>query len=130
MAHRVPKRTSSLVRRSNILDGRPGFRIGSAWGHVSVLEGGGHICELVSRKHGAVNPLWKPTWRTIDPSTYTPANTTESMDRRLKAGCWQASLGTVLALTTLARPLQKRLLQATVPMVKLPSWIGVDSRDP
>ena len=72
MAHRVPKRTSSLVRRSNILDGRPGFRIESAWGHVSVLEGGGHICELVSRKHGAVNPLWKPTWRTIDPSTYAP----------------------------------------------------------
>ena len=72
MAHRVPKRTSSLVRRSNILDGRPGFRIESAWGHVSVLEGGGHICELVSRKHGGLNPLWKPTWRTIDPSTYTP----------------------------------------------------------
>ena len=71
MAHRVPKRTSSLVRRSNILDGRPGFRIESAWGHVSVLEGGGHICELVSHKHGAVNPLWKPTWKTIDPSTYT-----------------------------------------------------------
>jgi hypothetical protein len=72
MAHRLPKRTSSLVRRSNILDGRSGFRIESAWGHVSVLEGGGHICELVSRKHGAVNPLWRPTWRTIDPSTYTP----------------------------------------------------------
>ncbi len=73
MAQRVPKRTSSLpVRRSNILDGRPGFRIESAWGHVSVLAGGGHICELGSRKHGAVNPLWKPTWKTIDPSTYTP----------------------------------------------------------
>jgi len=72
MAHRFSKRISSLVRRSNILDGRPGFRIESAWGHVSVLEGGGHICELGSRKHGAVNPLWKPTWRTIDPSTYTP----------------------------------------------------------
>ena len=41
------------------------------WGYVSVLEGGGHICELVSHKHGALNPLWKPTWKTIDPSTYT-----------------------------------------------------------
>ena len=58
MAHRVPKCISSLVRRSNILDGRPGFRIESAWGHVSVLEGGGHICELVSRKHGGLNPLY------------------------------------------------------------------------
>ncbi len=68
---RSVKHASSVIRRSNILDGRPGFRIESAWGHVSVLEGGGHIYELVSRKHGAVNPLWKPTWRTIDPSTYT-----------------------------------------------------------
>jgi len=62
---------SSVTRRREILDGRPGFRIQSAWGHVSILEGGGHICELVSRKHGAVNPLWKPRWRTIDPSRYT-----------------------------------------------------------
>ena len=70
MAHRAHERASSVNRRSNILDGRPGFRIQSEWGHVSVLEGGGHICELVSHKHGAVNPLWKPTWKTIDPSAY------------------------------------------------------------
>ena len=51
------------------------------------------------------------------------------MARRLKVGCWQASQGTVSALTTLARPLLKRLLQATVRTAKLPWWIGVDSRD-
>jgi len=62
------------------------------------------------------------------PSTYTHANMPESMDRRLKAGCWQASQGTVLALTTLARRLRKRLPQAKAPMVKLQSWIGVDSQ--
>jgi hypothetical protein len=72
MAPAAVKRASSVTRRREILDGRPGFRIESAWGHVSVLEGGGHICELVSRRHGAVNPLWKPGWRTIDPSSYTP----------------------------------------------------------
>jgi len=71
MVPQAVKPSSPVIRRSNILDGRPGFRIQSVWGHVSVLEGGGHICELVSRKHGAVNPLWKPTWKTIDPSTYT-----------------------------------------------------------
>jgi hypothetical protein len=71
MVPQAVKPSSPVIRRSNILDGRPGFRIESAWGHVSVLEGGGHICEIVSRKHGAVNPLWKPTWKTIDPSTYT-----------------------------------------------------------
>src|SRR3984893_9662321 len=65
------KRASSVIRRSDILDGRPGFRLQAEWGYVSVLDGGGHICELVSHKHGALNPLWKPTWKTIDPSTYT-----------------------------------------------------------
>jgi hypothetical protein len=64
MVPQAVKPSSPVIRRSNILDGRPGFRIQSAWGHVSVLEGGGHICEIVSRKHGAVNPLWKPTWKT------------------------------------------------------------------
>jgi len=65
------KRASSVIRHSNILDGRPGFRLQTEWGYVSVLDGGGHICELVSHKHGALNPLWKPTWKTIDPSKYT-----------------------------------------------------------
>src|SRR5260370_398854 len=65
------KRASSVIRHSDILDGRPGFRLQTEWGYVSVLDGGGHICELVSHKHGALNPLWKPTWKTIDPSTYT-----------------------------------------------------------
>jgi hypothetical protein len=59
------------MRHANILDGRPGFRLQTEWGYVSVLDGGGHICELVSHKHGTLNPLWKPTWKTIDPSTYT-----------------------------------------------------------
>jgi hypothetical protein len=65
------KRASSVMRHANILDGRPGFRLQTEWGYVSVLDGGGHICELVSHKHGTLNPLWKPTWKTIDPSTYT-----------------------------------------------------------
>jgi hypothetical protein len=60
----------SVYRSANVLDGRPGFRIECAWGHVSVLEGGGHICELASRKHPGINPLWKPNWKTIDPYKY------------------------------------------------------------
>ena len=71
MVAQAVKPSSRVIRHSNILDGRPGFRIESAWGHVSVLQGGGHICELVSCKHGGLNPLWKPTWKTIDPYTYT-----------------------------------------------------------
>lgn len=56
-----------MTRRSNIMDGRAGFRLNAAWGHISVLEGGGHICELALNAVGGINPLWKPTWKTIDP---------------------------------------------------------------
>jgi len=64
------KNSTFGTRRSDILDGRSGFRIESRWGHVSVVEGGGHICELVLNSSGAINPLWKPKWRTIDPARY------------------------------------------------------------
>jgi len=59
-----------VSRHSNILHGRPGFRLQSEWGYVSVLQGGGHIFELVSHKHDGVNPLWIPKWKTIDPALY------------------------------------------------------------
>jgi hypothetical protein len=62
---------TSIKRHSNILDGRSGFRLTAKWGHVSVLEGGGHVCELSLNSAGAVNPLWRPTWKTIDPQRYS-----------------------------------------------------------
>jgi hypothetical protein len=62
----------SVARRSSILHGRPGFQLQSSWGNVSVLEGGGHICELMLKAVGSINPLWKPTWKTIDPQVYNP----------------------------------------------------------
>ncbi len=65
--------STSITRRSDILDGRSGFRLESTWGRVSVLEGGGHICELVLHATGSINPLWKPKWKTIDPSRYKPS---------------------------------------------------------
>jgi hypothetical protein len=63
----------SVYRCADVLDGRPGFRLEGLWGHVSILKGGGHICELVSKKHAGINPLWKPHWKTIDPYKYAPA---------------------------------------------------------
>jgi hypothetical protein len=73
MARPGKARKQSVYRCADVLDGRPGFRIAGLWGHVSVLEGGGHICELASRKHAGINPLWKPQWKTIDPYQYAPA---------------------------------------------------------
>ena len=78
MTSRGRKTIYSVNRHSDILDRRPGFRLQSRWGYVSVLEGGGHICELISHKHGNINPLWKPTWKTIDPVRYN-----ESKHRRI-----------------------------------------------
>jgi len=51
------------------MDGRPGFRLQADWGFISVLQGGGHICEL-NLNACPVNPLWRPQWPTIDPSGY------------------------------------------------------------
>jgi len=59
-----------VERSQKILDGRPGFRIRAEWGHVAVLEGGGHICELGLNSVPGVNPLWDPPWATIDPERF------------------------------------------------------------
>jgi hypothetical protein len=59
-----------VLRNQNVLDGRPGFRLQADWGHISVLAGGGHICELNLNACSGVNPLWRPPWTTIDPPNY------------------------------------------------------------
>lgn len=68
----MPQRKQTAGERSrDILDGRAGYRLHADWGHVGVLEGGGHICELILNRVPRINPLWKAPWRTIDPSTYS-----------------------------------------------------------
>jgi hypothetical protein len=63
----------SVRRVADLLDGRAGYRLKSRWGHISVLEGGGHICELNLNDCNGVNPLWRPQWPTIDPHKYSAA---------------------------------------------------------
>ncbi|MFZ0200630.1 MAG: hypothetical protein WAL05_15665 [Candidatus Sulfotelmatobacter sp.] len=65
--------TPAVFRDENVLDGRGGFRLRADWGHISVLEGGGHICELNLNARSGVNPLWRPPWATIDPFKYSTA---------------------------------------------------------
>jgi hypothetical protein len=60
-------------RNKNLMDGRRGFCLQADWGWVSVLEGGGHICELQLNGCPGVNPLWRPHWTTIDPFKYSTA---------------------------------------------------------
>src|SRR5215210_4648612 len=42
---------------------------------VTVLEGGGHIAEVLDKDSG-VNPLWIPPWPSIEPSDYDAASDT------------------------------------------------------
>jgi len=42
---------------------------------LTVLEGGGHIAEIMDKRTG-VSPLWVPPWHSIEPSTYQPASDT------------------------------------------------------
>ena len=63
----------AALRKQNMIDGRSGFRLRAEWGYVSVLEGGGHICELNLNACTSVNPLWRPPWATIDPFKYRGA---------------------------------------------------------
>jgi hypothetical protein len=81
---------SLTMKRVKALDARPGVRLAANWGHITVLENGGHICELVSKKHNGVNPLWRPPWKTIDPHLYNPAKHSrlygQRPDGRLLAG--------------------------------------------
>jgi hypothetical protein len=39
---------------------------------VTVLEGGGHIAEILHKRTG-ISPLWIPGWDTIEPDGYDPA---------------------------------------------------------
>jgi hypothetical protein len=65
--------SQAALRDKNVMDGRAGFRLRADWGHVCVLEGGGHICELNLNACAGVNPLWRPPWVTMDPFEYTVA---------------------------------------------------------
>jgi len=55
---------------------------------VTVLEGGGHIAEVLDKRTG-VNPLWIPHWPSIEPAAYDPVSHREyggGIDASLLAG--------------------------------------------
>src|SRR5450755_1109397 len=91
MSHaRASEKNMRLRRVANVLDGRSGYRLNAPWGHLAVLEGGGHICELNLKECDGVNPLWRPPWKTMDPHRYTVAKHARTYgplpDGRLLAG--------------------------------------------
>lgn len=54
---------------------------------LTVVEGGGHIAEVLDKRTG-VNPLWLPPWPSIEPDAFDPADATwgTGSEARLLAG--------------------------------------------
>lgn len=55
--------------RSVVYRGRSAIQMENSDVRVTVLKEGGHVASFED-KHSGVDPLWKPPWRSIDPSTY------------------------------------------------------------
>ena len=53
--------------------GRSAWTIESEQLHVSIMECGAHVAEIMLKHPGAVNPLWIPNYPTIDSDQYDPA---------------------------------------------------------
>jgi hypothetical protein len=68
--------------------GRRGVAIENAGVRVTVLEGGGHIAEILDKKSG-INPLWTPKWPSMEPADFDRARHREygaGAEARLLAG--------------------------------------------
>ena len=59
------------VRRGRFQD-RPAWVLESGLVRVTVVEGGGHVAEIVLLMGTALNPLWVQSRPTIDPDQYSP----------------------------------------------------------
>ena len=65
------------MRISNtVLNGRQAWELDNDELSEAVLKGGGHIASLKLKEKGAINPLWVPEWRTIEPWQYKPQQAT------------------------------------------------------
>src|SRR5262245_25308079 len=53
--------------------GRRAYSIENDDLRVTVLVEGGHVAEILDKRSG-VNPLWTPTWPSIEPSAFGPAH--------------------------------------------------------
>lgn len=85
----APVREDVLVAMGSITyRGRRASTIENDNLRVTVLQEGGHIAEIFDKASG-VNPLWTPSWPSIEPSEYGPADADlygRGSDARLLAG--------------------------------------------
>lgn len=68
-------KTSSLISSKVKWRGREAFVLANDLVRLVTLAGGGHIAEFQFREQSglpAINPLWVPPWRTIEPYRFNP----------------------------------------------------------
>lgn len=68
----VAMTASGVVRDGRFL-GRPAWIVETSTLRVTVLQGGGHVAEIVLTEGPGVNPLWIQSRPTVDPDQYDPA---------------------------------------------------------
>ena len=67
----LPWFSSPAWSQQTAFRGRRAWKLENANLRVTVLEGGGHIAELILKGPREVNPLWIPPWPSIEPSLYS-----------------------------------------------------------
>src|SRR5437762_8328600 len=80
---------------------------------LTVLKEGGHIAEILDKRSG-INPLWIPSWPSIEPSTYDPQKHPEygsGSDAKLLAGI----MGHNLCLDIFGGPSDEELAAGITP---------------
>ena len=70
---------------------------------VTVLEGGGHIAEVFDKETG-VNPLWTPSWPSIEPAVFDPARHREYGDTAAESRLLSAIMGHNVCLDIFGGP--------------------------
>jgi hypothetical protein len=71
----IMEKNDKLTCASTTWKGRKGYALGNGLVRLSTLLGGGHIAEFQFDEASglpALNPLWIPPWKTIDPNRFRP----------------------------------------------------------
>ena len=100
-----------------IFRGREACRLSNGLIRLVALRGGGHIAELAF-EDAPLNPLWQPSWETIDPQNYDPQSHPEygEVEGKLLSG----SRGTCCASTTSARSRKQKRRPTDTSTARLP----------
>jgi hypothetical protein len=113
-----------VILTNAVFKGRRAAHLENDFLRVTVLEGGGHIDEVLDKRAG-VSPLWIPHWTSLEPSDFSPvqhSNFGTGADAKLLAGI----IGHNLCLD-LEGPRSKKLSRASLFTAK-PRWIATASQ--